>query len=161
MQTAAPPPGYSGLQIALHWVIALLVVLNWLFSEGMGKLLDQRIEGGATGTPVHVWIGLIVLALVVVRLIARLTRGAPEPPADDPPALRTAANWGHWFIYLLLIGVPLGGAITWFAGVEDLGNLHGLAANLLLLVAGVHALIALWHHYGKKDGLLLRMMRPG
>lgn len=41
---------------------------------------------------------------------------------------------------------------------EAAGHLHGLAANTVLIVAGLHALAGLFHHYVLKDGLVLRMM---
>ena len=35
---------------------------------------------------------------------------------------------------------------------------HGLAANILLGLAAIHAIAALIHHYGWRDGLLNRMV---
>jgi cytochrome b561 len=40
-----------------------------------------------------------------------------------------------------------------------LGDLHGLMANLMLAVAGLHVAAALWHHSLLRDGLLARMWR--
>ena len=40
-------------------------------------------------------------------------------------------------------------------------GIHALTANLLIIVALVHALAALFHQYVLKDLLLLRMMKPG
>jgi cytochrome b561 len=37
---------------------------------------------------------------------------------------------------------------------------HELAANWLLILAGLHALVALAHHYIRRDGVLRRML-PG
>ena len=69
-----------------------------------------------------------------------------------------AADWGHRLIYLLMIAVPLGGISTFFLGL-DVGELHGLAANVLMVVVLGHALMALYHQYVVKDGLLRRMMQ--
>ncbi|MFV0303541.1 MAG: cytochrome b [Paracoccus sp. (in: a-proteobacteria)] len=158
------PNGYSGFQIALHWAIALLVLFNYIYSDGMGDALDAVLEGRTGEAPdlnpaIHVWVGVAVLALVVLRLVARLSRGAPE--AGGSGALQVAASWGHRALYLLLFLVPLAGAITWFGKVETTGDIHALLANLLMIAAGGHAAMALWHQFVVRDGLLMRMFRPG
>lgn len=83
----------------------------------------------------------------------------------------------HVLLYVgLLAVVVLGIANTWIRGdnIFDLftlpsiapgnkalrhqvGDLHGLAANILLALAGLHALAGLAHHYVFKDDVLRRM----
>ena len=73
--------GYSGLQIGLHWVIAVLIVSAWWTGDGARSALDAFEETAvAPGFVPHVALGLAILALVVLRVIVRLTRGAPEAP---------------------------------------------------------------------------------
>ena len=149
--------GYSGLQIALHWLIAVLILAAWLTGEGAEEAMEAVEEGGAAVTVPHMFIGLAILALVAVRILARLGRGAPKAPGSGLSVV--LAEWGHRVIYLLMLAVPLGGIATWYLGL-DLGDLHGLAANVLLIIALAHAGVALFHQYVLKDGLLRRMMRP-
>jgi cytochrome b561 len=151
--------GYSGLQIALHWIIAILIPLAWLSSGGAEEAWDAMEKGAAApGFVPHVAFGLAVLALVIVRLIVRLTRGAPDAPGVPGSLQVRAATWGHRLIYLLMIAVPLGGMSIWFGGMDN-GDVHGLFANLLMIVVLGHALMALYHQYVVKDGLLRRMMK--
>ena len=151
--------GYSGLQIALHWIIAILIPLAWLSSGGAEEAWDAMEEGAAAPAFVpHVAFGLAILALVLVRLIVRLRRGVPEAPGVPGSLQVKAADWGHRLIYLLMIMVPLGGISIWFGGMDN-GDVHGLFANLLMLVVLGHALVALYHQYVVKDGLLRRMMK--
>jgi cytochrome b561 len=154
--------GYSRAQIALHWIIAILIGANYFLGEGMGWALKQRIEAGAepgTRASLHVWIGVAVLVLVLVRLGLRMTRGAPASPEGTPPLLSKLAGLGHLALYVLMIGVPLGGAVVWFLGLRSLGDVHALGGNLIMAVAGLHAVAALFHQYVLKDRLLVRMMR--
>ncbi|MDZ4088560.1 MAG: cytochrome b/b6 domain-containing protein [Tabrizicola sp.] len=151
--------GYSGLQIALHWLIAILIVTAWFTGEGAEEAMEVVEEGGTVGFVPHVAVGLSILALVVVRVLVRLTRGAPAAPGAPGSLSVLAADWGHRLIYLLMIAVPLGGISVFFLGL-DVGEIHGLAANLLMLVVLGHALMALYHQYVLKDGLLRRMMKP-
>ena len=152
--------GYSGAQIALHWLIAGGVLFNYIVSSGMGRALHQRLEGAAVTVPIaglHVWVGVAVLALAALRIVLRLTRGGP---AAEPGTMGKAASAVHGLLYLLLLAVPVSGAVAWFGGVEDAGDPHELMVNLLILLAGAHALAALFHHYVMKDGVLKRMLRP-
>ena len=50
---------------------------------------------------------------------------------------------------------------TLLAACLDVGEVHGLAANVLMVAVLGHALMALYHQYVLKDGLLRRMMRAG
>ena len=80
--------GYSGLQIGLHWLVAFLIFAAYFTSDDMGDALRERITSGATGTEgntLHVWLGGTVLALVVIRIVVRLMRGAPGPAAGTSP----------------------------------------------------------------------------
>lgn len=151
--------GYSGIQIALHWLIAVLIAIAWFTGEGAGDAMEIVEEGGVAGFVPHVAIGLAILALVVIRVLVRLGRGAPAAPGLPGSMSVVAADWGHRLLYLLMIAVPLGGVCTWFLGL-DVGELHELAANILMIVALGHAAMALFHQYVLKDGLLRRMMRP-
>jgi cytochrome b561 len=152
--------GYSGIQIALHWLVAILILVAWLSGEGAEEAMEAFEEGGVTGFVPHVAFGLSILTLVVVRILVRLSRGAPAAPGVPGSLSVLAADWGHRLIYLLMIAVPLGGASVFFLGLE-VGEIHGLAANVLMLVVLGHALMALYHQYVLKDGLLRRMMKAG
>lgn len=162
MTTKTPTSPYSGLQIGLHWATALLIVANYLVSEGMGEALDARLAGeaGPGGlTPVwHVWAGTLLLVLVVVRLAVKLMTPGPAPEASPSLAERVATA-GHWLLYLLMLAVPALGAVTWFGRTDATGDLHVLVMNVLMLVVLAHAVVALFHHFVLRDGLLNRM-RP-
>jgi cytochrome b561 len=152
--------GYSGLQIALHWLIALLIVVAWLSHDGAEEAIDTIEKGGTVGFVPHVAFGMGVLVLVVLRLVVRLNRGAPAAPGEPGSLAVRAADWGHRVLYLLMIAVPLGGVSIWFLGMDN-GDVHGLFGTALLLIALGHAAMALYHQYVLKDGLLRRMMKAG
>jgi len=153
---------YSGAQIALHWAIALLIVANYFVSDGMGDAFDARLEGRVAGGIVpgfHVYAGVAVLVLALIRLGLRLGRGTPPAHSEGVPG--KVAGLAHLALYGLMVAVPALGALTWFGGVEAAGDLHVLAMDVMMLLALVHAGAALFHHYVLKDGLLRRMTRAG
>lgn len=156
----ASKTAYSGVQIGLHWAIALLIAANYFVSEGMGEALDARLEGGAVVpglTPVwHVWAGTLLLALVLVRILVRLMTGAPAAEGGKTLATR-AADAGHLALYLLMLAVPVLGAITWFGKTDSTGDLHVLVMNVLMVFILGHAAVAIFHHYVLKDRVLSKM----
>lgn len=155
-------PGYSRLQILLHWLIALLIIVAWQISDGMGRALRQHLESGGSGfadATLHVWIGVAVFALVLLRIIVRWGQGAPAPVAGTPPLLALVAKLGHALLYLLMIVVPTSGIAAWFLRIGEAGEVHELAADGLMIVALLHALAAIWHQFGRRDGTLTRMVR--
>lgn len=152
---------YTWVQITLHWLIAALIVANYIVSDGMGEIFDGTLEGkvptGWTST-FHVWVGSTILGLVVLRLIARSVTGAPRH-ASGNALLDRASVWGQWLLYTLMLVVPLLGAVTWFGGLEATADLHVLAVNALMILALGHAAMAMVHQFVFKDGLLIRMVR--
>lgn len=152
--------GYSRAQIALHWLIAILIVASWITHEDMGRALRARLVEGADATPLHVPIGVIVFVLVLIRLALRFWQGAPEPVGGSP-LMRLAAIWGHRLLYALMLLAPALGIAAWFGGIREAGELHEAVSNALMLVALAHAALAIWHQYWLRDGGLTRMLRPG
>ena len=89
-----------------------------------------------------------------------------------------AAAAGHGLLYALLIALPLTG---WYAasqmGVQvqflglhvpaltapvagrpgEIAEFHESAGSIILILAGLHALMALWHQFVLRDGTLSRM----
>lgn len=155
--------GYSRTQITLHWLIALLIFATWFTHEVMDDALEHRIETGATGidgNPVHVWLGGLAFALILVRIIVRHVSGAPGVLPETSPLMKLAAIWGHRLLYLLMVVVPALGALTWYGGIEATGEPHETLANLLMVVALGHAGAAIWHKYVLKDDTMQRMLKP-
>ena len=152
--------GYSTAQIALHWLTAIGVLVAFFTHEAMEDIARETWRAGGDPFPtVHTVAGFAVFFLVLARLVLRWRSGAPEPQGHG--LQQTAAVWGHRLLYLLLIAVPLGGFMTWIVGLRDLGDMHGLAGQAVMVVALGHALMAIWHQVIQKDGTLMRMLRPG
>lgn len=155
--------GYSGLQIGLHWAIALLIGVNYLVSDGMEQSFDGMMEGKAvTGwTPtIHVYVGVAVLVLVALRIVVRVTSGAPGP-VQGGTFLDKVGEVSHWVLYALMLAVPVLGAISWYGMIDQTAGLHVLVMNVMMILIGVHAVAALFHQFILKDHLLRRMMKRG
>jgi cytochrome b561 len=174
---AQPVPRYDRIARTVHWLTAILIVA--VFS--LGILVDAfppSWEDSVVNT--HKLIGLSILCLVAFRLVWRRSH-KPPPPEPIGLMLQRVSSISHVLLYCLMIVVPLVGLV--FAArsgqgidfglltlgpvsVEDegvarqIGEIHELLAYILVGVAGTHALAALWHHFVRKDAVLMRMLPP-
>ncbi len=175
----AQPAETQGLRhdsttITLHWITALLVVLLWT----IGQTVDVFPNGPLRidYRSVHIVLGMVLGGVLSARLGWRLTH-AMLPPLHDGWLL-TIARATHRLLYALLIAaVALGVANVWVRGdsifnafrvpayepgnrdlMHLVGGWHAMAANAVLIVAGVHAAAALFHHYILRDATLRRMI---
>ncbi|WP_273230360.1 cytochrome b [Pseudomonas kuykendallii] len=166
---------YSNSQIALHWLTAVLMGL--IIALPYGRDFFGDLLGGTGGVFVlHKSLGLAVLALTVLRLLVRARRGAPQILPPDAVWQQRAAKAGHALLYLLLVLMPLSGLLFgkrplelfWLIPLEPLPLsdttraaakwFHVTAQWLLFAMILGHALMALVHHYGKRDGVLAAML---
>jgi cytochrome b561 len=165
---------YDRRTILLHWLSAALVAGLWI----VGQCIDFFPKGTPrlTVRSLHITAGVVLAVLLVLRLLWRARGGVKLPPADAGPAGKAAVGVHH-LLYLLLAGaVAVGMAAVWIRGDNlfnlytvpafvtdnkglrhDVVELHELFANALLVVAGLHAAAAIWHHRWLKDGVLRRM----
>ena len=156
--------GYSFVQIALHWMIALLVFFQLVFGESMTAVVDAGEEGtNASSSDVlisvaHYWVGIVILCLVGLRLALRILQGTP-PPAGARTWMTYAAGASHWLFYILLVAVPVTGLLAIYVSGE-FGNIHALAKPAFIVLIALHAAAALFHQFFLKDGTLRRMFVP-
>ena len=160
-QTLASPAGYTGLQKRLHWLVAVLILLQFLVFDEMGRPYNQGLRAGEMPydaiTIGHIAVGSLILLLAAWRILLRIRHGAPELPAEEPPVARIGAAVAHWGLYVLLFALPITGLIGWFGGAKTLAGLHEAGSNLLLALAGLHVLAVAAHQFWWRTGLLRRM----
>lgn len=171
-------PRYSATAIALHWLMALLLVT--IFSVGL-YMSDLPLSPWKLKVfSWHKWAGVTAFLLVIVRLAWRAGHRPPALPESMPEWQQLAAHGGHALLYLLMFAVPLSGWLmssakgfqTVYFGVlpipdllhknKELGDLllevhQTLAWTLAGVVAG-HVGVALVHHFVDHDDVLMRML---
>ncbi|NML30020.1 cytochrome b [Paraburkholderia antibiotica] len=119
-----PRTHFSPLARLLHWTMAPLIVAMLFIGVGMVATVSRAHD---TLVALHRPLGIALLALVLVRLAVRLTRGAPPLPHEMPNAQRLAARVSHVVLYALMLAMPLiGWAMLSAAGypVTLAGSLH-------------------------------------
>lgn len=163
---SSPVLSYSIPQRLIHWLMAGLILFNLLFAEAMEEL-SEAVEEGQTPTPdmiasanIHAYVGITVLCLGAIRVILRLTHGAPEAPAAEPPIGRLAAKVAHVAFYALFFVMPLSGIGKYYFGNDTAGFLHGGPLKLLMwILIVVHILAVLVHQFYWKTAVASRMTK--
>jgi cytochrome b561 len=97
---------YSKTAIALHWLIAILVIANVVLVN-MAEGLPREAKGAYMDP--HKAIGISILAFSVLRLLWRVGHKPPPMPATIAGWQATLGRTVHILFYVLIIAVPLTG----------------------------------------------------
>jgi cytochrome b561 len=189
MQTAPQPTRYGGVAQTFHWVVAALVVLQFLLAP-----IPENLPPGIHVNPPfgldkpgllagHKSFGMTVLMLMMARALWRWRNAPPDLPETMKPALRFLARATHLAFYVILIAMPMSGwmmtsargaSARWF-GLWTWPSLigqneqafrlwratHGTLSRVLFVLASLHVAAALKHHFWNKDAVLMRMLSFG
>lgn len=170
--------GYGYVAQALHWSIAVLVVVQFVLANRADGL-PIGVEKFATLAQ-HKSFGITILVLALIRLVWRLTDPPPPLPSTVGPVTRRIALTTHWAFYALLFALPLTGwaqssaanfPVSWFglfqlpdfvpvdkALFEQVHEVHEALAATLFFLAILHVVAGLKHQFYDHDGLLRRML---
>lgn len=172
---------YSSVAMAFHWLIAILVIVNWRLVEaahGVSKAEEAALVGN------HKAIGITILVLTLCRLAWRLGHKAPPMPEGMAAWEKFLSRAVHVIFYVLLVGLPLGG---WLAGsyaskdisyfgafnipalpvgenfdmAKTIIGFHKEGGEIMIWLIALHILGALKHTFIDKSGGLARMLPWG
>ncbi len=168
---------YGIVAKSLHWL--LFVMLTFMIFAGNFLAAMPKGSEKLQTSGMHKSFGLVVMALILLRLAWRLFNVTPKDPEGVPAVQNLLAHALHWVLYALMIAQPLAGILmsqaaghpVSFFGLFELPVLlekdqslteffrgaHGTLWILLLLAVIGHAGAGLYHHFIKKDDVLKRM----
>lgn len=179
---------YTKVAIALHWIIALLIIgqiAGGFWMTDAIKNPDQQKIAIQT-YQLHKAFGICVLLLSIFRLYWRVTHPAPNAPKHVANYEKIAAKLAHYLFYFLIIAIPLSGwfmvstsplgyptsmfgLFNWphillpfdYNKVEVSGlfnEFHEVLAISTLVLLALHVGGALKHQFVYKDKVLARML---
>lgn len=181
---------YTRTAMALHWIVAALMLTNVALIWSADYVPDDRVRGIID---THKSIGITVLGLAILRVLWRSTHPAPPLPASYPGWERWGAHAAHGLLYLLIFCLPLSGwmhdsawkgaathpmllfgLVPWprlgFLLAIDpadkdywhdlLGAVHRSFGYVLYAMVGVHVAGALKHQWLDREPELQRMLPP-
>ena len=169
---------YGLVAILVHWIMALAIIGMY----PLGLYIDSLTYYDPAYRTVPHWhksIGILVFAALVMRILWKAINPGPKPLPSHGPFVRLTTKLGHLALYLLMFVALVSGYLIstadsspievfgWFAvpalpelvdRQEDVaGAIHYWVATALVVLAGIHALAALKHHFFDRDETLLRM----
>jgi cytochrome b561 len=171
-------PDYTATARVLHWLTAVLVLVLIpvgivIANEWGGRLQETLYD-------LHKSVGALLVPIIITRLIYRLTHPPTPLPQDIPAIQRFAAHANHWALYGLLLVQPFVGWIAtsayraprpffWLfelppiwtedrAFSERMFAAHRFIGIAIAVLAAMHIGAALFHHFVRKDRVLMRMI---
>lgn len=172
------PDRYTTTAIALHWLIALLLLGQFAFGLVLGDIPRGTPDRGLY-VNLHKSTGIVIGLLILLRIVWRLSHTPPALPDTMPAWQRKAARFSHAILYLCMLMMPLSGylasnfskyGIKFFNvvhmppwGPDDrtlyavFTQTHQLTALVLALFVVLHVLAVATHMLIDRDGLLWRM----
>ncbi|MFD2190367.1 cytochrome b [Pistricoccus aurantiacus] len=172
--------GWGWISILIHWLSAVaivgLFVLGWWMTD-----LTYYDSWYNLAPWWHRSLGMLLFGLILVRVLWRVPQSTPI--LSGPRWERVSAHAAHVILYLLMLVVLISGYLIptaqgqgisvfgWFEipaivyGLKNQETLAGLvhwySALALMLLAGLHTLAALKHHFVDHNDTLTRMLMPG
>lgn len=169
---------YGALSKFLHWTIVVLIIAQYVIIEAAEDLPDG--PGKFEMVTRHKSLGMLILALALVRIAWKAVNKGHPVPVTMPRPQKIAAAAGHGLLYLLVLAQPISGwmmssaanyPVTFFGlfqfpaivapneGMhETYEELHEFLFSTIVVIAVVHVLAALYHHFVQKDDTLRRML---
>ena len=170
---------YDGVAIALHWATAFLVIANFALAQVWDWLAKPTRE---LMEDTHMSFGVLLAVVIIARIVWRLIPGH-QVSSLEAGWVRLASKGTHYLLYALLVAeAALGFAFRWGAGRpmaflgagippligeiarplrRELREFHEWIGWAIIIIALLHALAALYHHYVLKDRVLRRMLPGG
>jgi cytochrome b561 len=170
---------YGWVAVVLHWLVAVVVV--GLFAMGLWMVeLTYYDPWYRRATDIHKGVGILLFLVMLARLGWRLANPGRAPESTHSRLERVASAMTHVLLYVLLFAVMTAGylistadgravdvfglfgvpaTIAGLPGQADIaGDVHLALAIALIMLAGIHALAALKHHFIDRDRTLVRML---
>jgi cytochrome b561 len=174
---------YGAVTRFFHWAVFLLFAYQYVGANIMTRIAQGKTVFGLNQDQYYNWhksIGLVLLALVVLRVAWRKLTRLPDWAPTLTPAERTLSHWNETLLYTCMFLMPVSGYLFVMAGgygvmlfgtynlPNPIGKQEGLAAvarvvhittaYALVIIAGSHVGLGLKHHLCDRDGFLRRML---
>jgi len=164
-QSPEPVNFYTVLQRRLHWLVLLLLALQYSLQVPM-KAAMATIEQGQTlsflqflVTTAHTWGGISIAAIMIWRWQLRRRR-VPPGAGNLTPMHERVVRWHHISLYVVLVLMASTGALFYFLELQQAAQWHEWGKWLLLVLVGAHIAGALSHAI-RGDTVFQRMMGRG
>ncbi|WP_428087610.1 cytochrome b [Candidatus Thioglobus sp.] len=172
----------SALTVFLHWLVGLVIITLAIVGVYMSQ--NEAFEL----YPIHKSIGVLIFAVIIIRVYWRFVNGWLAPAANYPKIEKNLSKIVHWVLIIATIIMPISGFIMSGAGGHGVSvfgleivaanfdpltqkaiahnaelagfmhNTHEIAGWTMIVAILLHLAGAIKHHFMDKDGTLRRML---
>ena len=112
---------YHPILVVIHWVMLVLIVMAWTSGQFVLEHTPNSDPGKIDALRMHMIVGLIAGALLILRLITKLRSEQPPHAKTGSALLDKAGVWAHWAFYVvipLIVASGMGTAV--FTGLIEI-----------------------------------------
>jgi len=179
---------FGSVTKALHWTVAAFFLTSYTSAYYSVWFTVDGTTANDVAVQLHITAGILVAAVILLRIYWRLTSTLPEPPPGERYE-HLVARTSHLTLYAFMILQPITGYLgtnrnaewlgitrfpdtrffAWVATTFDttweefevrLDFVHRtvLGSKVLWMLIAFHIGAALFHHFHRRDGTLARML---
>lgn len=154
---------YSRAQIGLHWLVALMVPVQYLTGCSIERT-HHAVHMGLTPSywdvvqhHLHNYAGMAIGLLMGARLVLRVLL-LPRKAAPSTWAERASATLHHAFYAAIIAQAAMGfvASYFWFG----IAPYHVVGSRIILAMVALHLAAATWHTLILRDDTVDRMVFP-
>ncbi len=174
---------YGAMAKLFHWTVFLIFVNQYVTGSVMMRLGKGQAFLGYSGGELYTWhksAGVVVLAVVLLRIVWRKTTPLPDWAETLEDWERAVTKWVERFLYVCMILMPVSGYVFTMAGgyrfklfgvvelpvlIEKNASLaavgewsHLIIGYMIVIALTLHIGLGLKHHLVNKDRFLNRML---
>lgn len=169
---------YGTITKLFHWLSALmicsLIIVGFIMSSMQPSPEKFQLYY------MHKANGVILLILIILRIIWRLNNKQVKLPSDLSLFVKTCAILTHYLQYVFMLLMPISGILMSTLSGKEIPvfgiftvpafeknsqlagifyKIHVTAVSFFIALIIIHILAALYHHFIRKDEVLIRMIK--
>ncbi len=169
---------YGWMARLLHWFVSIMILI--MLAVGFIMVDMPPSDDKWFIYMMHKATGILLLLLVTFRLVWRVINISPSLPQDLSHLQKLASKIAHYFLYLSMFLMPISGILMSLFGDHNINifniftieafeknaqiaslfhETHIIMAFLLVGLIAAHIGAALYHHFIRKDDILVRMIK--
>lgn len=169
---------YGLITRLFHWLISVAMITMIIVGFTMTSMAPSDDKWQLYG--LHKASGVLVLALVFFRLLWRIINATVDLPSDLPGWQKLASNLTHYLLYMFMFLMPISGLLMASLGGHDINvfdlftvsafvknipvatffhSIHVISAWGFSGLIALHICAGLYHHFIRRDNILVRMVR--
>lgn len=153
-----PERSYTRLQIAMHWLVVLLVLEQWYTSRAIPRTHNPLLppsDADLLQHALHTYAGIVIGIVMALRLMLAYASYRRRPQIRPRLTERLASIVHGGLYFAVFFQAATGFVTTYLSGPARV--FHAYLWDVILILVSVHIAAAVYHLI-RGDGVLRRMI---